>query len=218
MRKQVPRSLYGVWFACNRRGYATSLGGLRVRTEIPHLLNARGLVGDAAEIGVKRGRYSEHLLRHWRGRRLISIDPWAEAAATEYVDRANVGQAVHERYHAETHARLARFGSRSEIWRTTSLEAAARVEDASLDFVYIDARHDYDSVREDVLAWLPKVRPGGILAGHDYADGTFVQGEFGVKRAVDEIAAERGLTVHATDGRPRVVELFPSWLVEIPRT
>lgn len=214
-RKAVPRTLYGLWLARRRGTYARTLEHVRVRTELPHLLNARGLVGDAVEIGVKRGRYSEHLLRRWRGRRLISIDPWAEAAPDEYVDRANVEQDVHERYYAETRARLARFGPRSEIWRTTSVEAAARIPDASLDFVYIDARHDYDSVREDVLAWLPKVRPGGILAGHDYADGRFVQGDFGVKRAVDEIAAERGLAVHATDGRPRAIEIFPSWLIEI---
>jgi hypothetical protein len=86
-----------------------------------------------------------------------------------------------------------------------------------MDFVYIDARHDYESVKEDLHAWFDKVRPGGILAGHDYADGILVQGDFGVKTAVDEFFAERGIPVHITEG-PSPVEMFPSWVVVIPET
>lgn len=52
--------------------------------------------------------------------------------------------------------------------RMTSVEAARTYRYHSLDFVFIDAAHDYDSVRADILAWKDKVRPGGILAGHDY--------------------------------------------------
>ena len=52
--------------------------------------------------------------------------------------------------------------------RLTSLEAADLYPDASLDFVLIDAAHDYDSVKADIAAWLPKVKPGGVLAGDDY--------------------------------------------------
>jgi hypothetical protein len=53
-------------------------------------------------------------------------------------------------------------------------------------------------VAEDLEAWLPKLRPGGILAGHDYIDGTFVNGEFGVRSAVDAFAARHALRVRAT--------------------
>ena len=53
----------------------------------------------------------------------------------------------------------------------TPVEAAKKVADGSLDFVYIDARRDYDSVKEDLNAWFRKVKPGGIFAGHDYVDG-----------------------------------------------
>jgi hypothetical protein len=195
---------------------AADLAAVRTRDQIPDTLNRRGLVGDGVEIGVKRGRYSEFLLRHWRGRRLISVDPWREAPAGEYVDRANVAQDEQERYLAETRRRLARFGDRSEIWRLTSVEAAERVADGTLDFVYVDARHDTDSVLEDLAVWFPKLRPGALLAGHDYVDGAFPNGDFGVKTAVDRFFGERGLAVHATDGGPAAAEIFPSWLVEIP--
>ncbi len=47
--------------------------------------------------------------------------------------------------------------------------AANLFEDGYLDFIFIDANHEYEYVRKDILAWLPKVRRGGILAGHDYA-------------------------------------------------
>lgn len=53
--------------------------------------------------------------------------------------------------------------------RATSAEAAAGYEDASLDLVFIDAAHDYDSVCSDIRAWLPKVKPGGYIGGDDHA-------------------------------------------------
>jgi hypothetical protein len=195
---------------------AGDLSAVRTREQIPDVLNRRGLVGAGVEVGVKRGAYSEFLLRHWRGHTLISVDPWREAPTDEYLDRANVEQDEQESYYTETRRRLARFGTRSEVWRTTSVEAAGRVADASLDFVYIDARHDRESVLEDLATWFPKLRRGAIFAGHDYADGEFPNGVFGVKSAVDEFFGERGIRVHATDGGPRVVEHFASWLVEIP--
>ena len=58
--------------------------------------------------------------------------------------------------------------------RMTSVKAAANFGDGSLDFVFIDAAHDYDSVSADLRAWLPKVRPGGMIAGHDHEHGPVI--------------------------------------------
>jgi hypothetical protein len=208
----------GVRRIYNRRyrwSYRSTIMRVPARDELPALLNARGLLGKGVEIGVKTGLYSNELLTFWKGQELISIDPWLSAPAEEYVDRSNVSQDEFEEYYQQTRERLAPHGSRSTIWRMTSVEAAPRVPDGSLDFVYIDARHDYDSVKEDLAYWCSKVRPGGILAGHDYVDGDFDQGEFYVKSAVDEFFGERGIPVHGTEG-PSAVELFPTWIVEVP--
>ncbi|HEX6712899.1 MAG TPA: class I SAM-dependent methyltransferase [Thermoleophilaceae bacterium] len=214
-RKVWRRRAYQQWNKRNRRTYTERLELVPARDELPELLNRRGLTRTGAEIGVKAGKFSAWLLTEWKGSRLISIDPWLEDAPDAYVDTANVPQDQHERFYEETKARLAPFGKRSEIWRLTSVDAAAQVADGSLDFAYIDARHDYESVLEDLEAWFPKVRAGGIFAGHDYATGHFPQGDFGVKKAVDEFFAARSIPVHATDGR-YPVEMFPTWIVEIP--
>lgn len=54
--------------------------------------------------------------------------------------------------------------------QTTSLKAAQNYMDSSLDFVFIDASHDYENVRADIRAWRPKVKPGGFIGGHDFHD------------------------------------------------
>jgi hypothetical protein len=64
--------------------------------------------------------------------------------------------------------------------KMTSVEAAALYEDASLDFVFIDADHTYEGVKQDIIAWLPKLKNGGILAGHDY-------GRSSVSQAVNDV-------------------------------
>ena len=62
-----------------------------------------------------------------------------------------------------------------------SWEAADLYKDESLDFVFIDAAHDYESVKKDINAWYPKIKKGGVIAGHDYFTSPS-----NVKRAVDE--------------------------------
>jgi predicted O-methyltransferase YrrM len=63
--------------------------------------------------------------------------------------------------------------------RSLSTEASKFYEDNSLDFVFIDASHDYENVKQDINAWYPKVKQNKILSGHDYIWS-------GVKQAVDE--------------------------------
>jgi len=192
--------------------YPTPRYVLPHRLDFPLLLNRRGLIGCGAEVGVKQGQYSETLLESWQGRHLISIDPWVSAPEPDYVDEANVTQQTHDGYYEETCRRLARFGERTSVWRMTGSEAANRIPHHCLDFVYLDARHDFTSLKQDLEEWIGKVRPGGILAGHDYLDGTFAEGEFGVRSAVDEFFAAHRLPVRATFADPPCC----SWYVSVP--
>jgi predicted O-methyltransferase YrrM len=67
------------------------------------------------------------------------------------------------------------------IHRLPSIEASKLYDNESVDFVFIDASHEYNSVLADIKAWYPKVKVGGTIAGDDY-----IAGWPGVIRAVDE--------------------------------
>jgi hypothetical protein len=86
------------------------------------------------------------------------VDPW-----TEYQVHS---QARCDRRYAAAVERLAPYNV--SIVKKTSLEASLDVADGSLDFVYIDGDHRFDAVMLDILLWEPKVRVGGIVAGHDW--------------------------------------------------
>ena len=175
-----------------RRTYRRTLALVVDRRELPEVLNRRGLVGAGVEVGVDRGEFSEQILNAWKGRLLISIDAWSPELDPHH------DAAGHEDHYISARGRLARFGGRSEIRRLASTSAAAAVPPRSLDFVYIDASHDYDSVVADLDAWADRVRPGGLLCGHDYWDGIRGGHPYGVRRAVDEFCARRGMRLAVT--------------------
>jgi hypothetical protein len=181
------------------------------RLHLPYVLNQRRLLGVGYEIGVMKGDYSAWLLARWKGKRLVSVDAWS-VDTEEVPTNPRVTQAEHDDYFEAARARLAPYGSRSEIWRAESTKAAERVLPSSADFMYIDARHDYEAVSADIAAWLPRVRPGGLLAGHDYYNGDMDGQLYGVKRAVDELCSSRGLEITLT----RHDYPLQSWLTFLP--
>ena len=87
--------------------------------------------------------------------------------------RGVLAKAVQERPYDEVH-----------IIRLESVRAATLFQPESLDLVFIDADHTYPALSVDILAWLPTIKKGGILAGDDYH---FRGGHSGVRKAVDEL-------------------------------
>ncbi len=183
---------------------------LNGRYQLPSLLNARGLRGIGVEVGVYEGWFSDYLLTHWRGNQLISVDPW-QAWGAEYTDDCNQRQQAMDQIYTSARQRLQRHGRRSDVWRLTGEAAAARFSDEALDFVYIDAQHHEAAVTADLHQWYPKVKAGGMLAGHDYMDGAFSFGQFGVKSAVDKFVRHHQLGVHITRETDS-----PSWFIFKP--
>jgi hypothetical protein len=71
--------------------------------------------------------------------------------------------------------------------RLPSLDSVNLYQNRSLDFVFIDASHEYDDVKKDILSWYPKIKKGGVIAGHDF---TIFEG---VERAVNELFINQGM-------------------------
>jgi predicted O-methyltransferase YrrM len=124
-----------------------------------------------AEIGVMRGGLYFDLLDNTHLERLIGVDIWENDAEYENRDMPAIGDMVKEMAKA--------YGDRAAIFHTDSVAAASEVDDASLDFVFIDAKHDFNSVSADIVAWLQKVKRNGYLLGHDINWGS-------VKKAVEK--------------------------------
>jgi predicted O-methyltransferase YrrM len=167
---------------------------LKNRTDLADLLAARGYT-IGAEVGTFRGEFAAVLLARVPLRKLYCVDLWNGCGMSNAYD----GEAVM----TDCAVRLAQFGNRSEMLRCDSVAGAKLWKMRNLDFVYVDADHSYAAAKADILAWLPCVRPGGIIAGHDYSNR---HGK-GVKQAVDEIF---GNGVYTT------AERCASWLVVKP--
>ena len=89
--------------------------------------------------------------------------------------------------------------------RMTTGEASLHFPDQSIDIVYVDADHSYDGVTKDLELWTPKVKPGGIMSGHDYDIGGSAWQE--CRRAVDDFWGKFGKEVEAVGGLAWVVQL-----------
>jgi len=83
-----------------------------------------------------------------------------------------------------------------ELIEKDSLEASRMVGDKTLDLVFIDADHYYESVLKDIIFWLQKIKPGGCICGHDYGEGFDCRG---VRRAVNEIFPKANLIKDSID-------------------
>jgi len=140
------------------------------------------------EVGVRFGKNAEQLLEKLPGLHITLVDRWCKPPEGDSFWKSGDGIAqrpaghLRKAYH-ETLRRTERFGDRVKILKLPSVEASKQVDDNRFDFVFLDADHSYDGVRVDIIHWLPKVKPGGWLCGHDYNHPKI--GE--VARAVDEL-------------------------------
>jgi predicted O-methyltransferase YrrM len=146
----------------------------QVRKDLYFLFKELGFkVG--AEIGVYKGRNARKMLQIVTDLKLYCVDFW------EPIGRRTV------EFQAKTYKRmkmrLRRYlkNGRAKVIKKSSMDGLKDFEDGCLDFVYIDANHNFDFVMEDIIEWSKKVKPGGIVSGHDY----YKSPKFGVVVAVN---------------------------------
>ena len=145
------------------------------------------------EIGSWRGRSTAYMAveiaNSGKNIRFDAVDTWA--GSIDEPEHQNDPAVQNDTLYNEFLTNLAPVQQYVNPVRMTSIAAANTYADNSLDFVFIDAQHDYDSVHADILAWWPKVKIGGVIGGHDYNPGPDENGvDYGVGKAVRELLPE----------------------------
>lgn len=144
------------------------------------------LVG--AEIGIGEGIHASFFLSELNIDFVYLIDPH-----TVYKDeRLMLKLEIIRGWEKKAHARLDKHKHKIKWIKEKSADATRFIADNSLDFVYIDGNHTYESVAEDIFLYYPKVKKGGLLSGHDYDYES-------VRQAVDEFVSKENLKLHIED-------------------
>ncbi len=122
------------------------------RVELAHLFKELGFKR-GVEVGVGEGIYSEVLLQANPKLKLYGVNPYISEETAGNLRTAVKKLTPHKKY---------------TIIKKTSMEAVKDFENKSLDFVYIDANHEYSYVFEDIVKWNKKIKKGGIISGYAY--------------------------------------------------
>jgi hypothetical protein len=129
-----------------------------------------------AEIGVAKGAYALLMCQKIPKVHLYAVDIW-ESYEGYFEYMKNIGT-----LYEVAKKNLEPYGC--TLIKKFSLDAVKEFEDKSLDFVYIDAAHDFKNVVDDICAWTKKVKIGGIVFGHDYRRTVYNGGRQGGERGI----------------------------------
>ena len=141
-----------------------------------------------AELGVWNGEHAEVLCQYNPELSLLCVDAWEDFATRS----KHPCPEAFVKVRLETEHRLSKYPG-ARILKQFNDDAARDVPPGSLDFIFVDASHSYEAVLNDLETWVPKVKSGGIVSGHDYE--TTALGwppENGVKEAVHDYLAAHG--------------------------
>lgn len=164
------------------------------RNELGAFLNARGLTGKVVEVGTLYGAFAAEILREWKGQ-LFCVDPWVNQDPAKYFDGAN--SADMDQVFAVFQNDIGKH-ERCTGLRMMSLNAVGKFEDGELAAVYLDGNHRLSNIRDDIAAWIPKVKIGGIICGHDFFTRYDKDTDSDALTAVMELAEAVGVRPHVT--------------------
>jgi len=151
----------------------------RPRSVLIEMAQARGWLR-GAEIGVMSGATLFRVLDACPALMMYGVDQWRKLPLRDDECAETYAHRDMSRLAAQVAARARSYGERCTILRGDSVAMAKHVEDDSLDFVFIDADHTEQGCERDIRSWTPKVRPGGMLLGHDHDWPT-------VRRVIDRL-------------------------------
>lgn len=138
------------------------------------------------EVGVAEGNFSADLLN--AGVKVLwSVDNWGTIDGV--TGDGNFEQLWHDKNYATAKKNLSPFGNRSQILKGMSNVMSNHFSDEQVDLVYLDGAHYYDGVMADLKAYYPKLKSGGVMAGHD-----FVNTDYQVKEAVYDFIKMIGIS------------------------
>lgn len=187
----------------------------KTREQFPELMSMWGLNGVGVEVGVYRGGFSNHILKHWPGV-LHGVDPWE--FQRDKRDMLNTPDLPSDYELCLKQMQDWMAAGRFYLHRDYSVSAARASNwgpEKPFDWVYIDALHDYDSCLADMRAWAPLIKSGGALCGHDYLDHPpGGQTDFGVVSAVRDWCAENGYRVE-DDVLTTTQDGYPTWVIRL---
>jgi hypothetical protein len=189
------------------------------REQIGDFLKHHNLNGIGVELGSFKGQFANTILNNWGGK-LLMVDVWRELPHQEYDDASNHRE--HIDAYSQSMENIKGFEDRAYMLRMKGEHACDFIQDESLDFIYIDANHTYDAVKQDLKLWYPKIKSGGLVMGHDYLPDYFYEGKeekdqalytfpdgqpekakytgmFGVNPAVNEFCKDNGYLINKTD-------------------
>ncbi len=144
-----------------------------------------------AELGVSIGRFTMFMCATIQDLQMISVDTWCARP-----DNNTPGQQKYVGWTHEANEERFRvltkkfFPDRVEIIKGDTADSAVFVKDGSLDFVFVDADHSVAGCARDIDAWLPKIRKGGLIAGHDYDWATVREAVNGKFPRLDFVGAD----------------------------
>ena len=164
----------------------------------------------AVEIGVAEGWYSKVIMEKNPQLKLYGVDPWTPYRGYSDYTRTS----TFDRLEAEAHHQLDPYPNYTFL-KEFSTDALKRFEDNTVDFVYLDGNHAEPYISEDIRGWYKKVRPGGILAGHDYTRTRAHRND--TRQAVQKFAKEQNKIVFVlgtdTIREDEVRDRPRSWLI-----
>jgi len=147
----------------------------QTREEMWGQIIAQGKVADIVEVGVWRGAYAAHMLKHCHGiASYTMIDPWQQLP--DWNKPANKNNAVFESIFAEAMACTDFAKDKRHVMRCTTKEAAPEIAPESLDMAYIDGDHTLRGITIDLMLMYGKLRPGGLLGGDDFVKSVWQHG------------------------------------------